>query len=127
MRENFNFFASFLCKKFYKKRNLTTVSNYSNGIKSKIFKEEDSFHRMDCNLNSGLYIGDFTINKNPKGEINSVSFYDPIGGESEIVVGDSKDLESVRSVFRNYNEHIKEFYKKDCPEQKPYPVNLLGY
>ena len=106
---------------------MITVNNYSNGIKSKIFKEKDNFHRMDCDLGSGLYIGNFIINKDSAGKIDSVYFDDPIGNKSEVIVRDSKDLETLKEAFKNYNEHIKAFYKKDYLERKPYPVRLLGY
>ena len=67
-------------------RNLTRVNNYSNGIKSKIFKEEDNFHRMDCDLECGTYIASFIIKKNSDGKIDSVSFSDSTGKTSEITL-----------------------------------------
>lgn len=109
-----------------KYRNWTHVLDFSKGILMHICKENDSFDRKDCDLEDGIYIGGFYINKNSKGEIDNVSFYDPMSGKSEVVVRDSKDLETLRKAFKNYNDHIKKFHKKDFFERKPYPINLLG-
>jgi len=88
----------------------TDVYDNSIGIKSKIRKDGDSFMRRTLD-NDGIYISEFHINKNPKGGIDTVTFYDPIDGKSEVVVRDSKGLEALRAAFKNYNEHIKRFYK----------------